>query len=127
MTPLVVPQGQVLPHPGGKDDAPLRPLVTEQAHHDNALAARTPIPDPPTPTSLCPKAETPAPQLPDIGPSQTSQWAALPARGHRREALVARSFLLSAPPAKDSSRSSRSSPDEPEPIPDDIFDQTQGG
>jgi hypothetical protein len=61
-------------------NAPLRLLVTEQAHHDNALAARTPIPDPPTPTSLCPKAETPAPQLPDIGPSQTSQWAALLAR-----------------------------------------------
>jgi len=61
-------------------NAPLRPLVTEQTHHDNALAARTPIPDPPTPTPLCPKAQTPAPQLPDIGPSQTSQWAALLAR-----------------------------------------------
>jgi len=64
-------------------NAPLRPLVTQRAQQDNALAAQTFSPDstlPGRPPAPPPQPETPASQPPDTSPSQTSKWAALLAR-----------------------------------------------
>jgi hypothetical protein len=64
-------------------NAPLRPLVTQRAQEDNALAAQMPgpgLPLPTTPTPSTPGSKAPAPQPPDIAPSRPSKWAALLAR-----------------------------------------------
>jgi len=64
-------------------NAPLRPLVTQRAHLDNALAAQVPVQDLPLPLTSAaspPKPEAPAPQPQDTSPSQPSRWAALLAR-----------------------------------------------
>ena len=62
-------------------DAPLRPLVTERARQDNALAVQQPAPPLPTPTAAPAfqpeEAEAPTP---DTVPSRSSTWAALLAR-----------------------------------------------
>jgi len=63
--------------------APLRLLVTQRAHQDNALAAQTSALDPPVPvTSPAPplRPETPAPRSTDPSLSRPSKWAALLAR-----------------------------------------------
>jgi len=64
-------------------NAPLRPLVTEQAREDNALATEAPepplpLPTPSTATTLQP--EGPEARTPDTTPSPPSRWAALLAR-----------------------------------------------
>jgi hypothetical protein len=64
-------------------NAPMRPLVTERAREDNALAAETPgpplpLPAPPAAPALQPEGgET---RTPDTAPSRPSRWAALLAR-----------------------------------------------
>jgi hypothetical protein len=64
-------------------NAPLRPLVTERAQEDNALAAQLPGPPLPLPTPPTPPAPQPEgaePPTPDTAPSRPSRWAALLAR-----------------------------------------------
>jgi len=74
-------------------NAPLRPLVTARTQEDNVLVPQLPGPEPP----LRSPASTPEPAKPPRQPSEagtprSSRWAALLASGHRREALVAKSF-----------------------------------
>jgi hypothetical protein len=64
-------------------NAPLRPLVTEQAREDNVLA--TEAPEPPLPLPTPPAAPAVQPEgaeahTPDTAPSRPSRWAALLAR-----------------------------------------------
>jgi hypothetical protein len=64
-------------------NAPLRPLVTERAHQDNALAAQTSVPHlpfPVTPTASPPMPEPSPHHPPDTVASRSSKWAALLAR-----------------------------------------------
>ena len=64
-------------------NAPLRPLVTERAHQDNALAAQQPAPPLPvstSPTAPAPQAEGAKRHTPDTTPFRPSRWAALLAR-----------------------------------------------
>ena len=64
-------------------NAPLRPLVTEQAREENALTAE--VPGLPLPLPIPPAAPAPQPEggetrTPDTAPSRPSRWAALLAR-----------------------------------------------
>jgi len=64
-------------------NAPLRPLVTERAREDNALAADAPAPPlplPTKPTAPAPQPEAAKARTPDTAPSRPSRWAALLAR-----------------------------------------------
>jgi len=64
-------------------NAPLRPLVTERAREDNALAAQAPgppLPLPAPPTAPAPQPEGGETRTPDTAPSRPSRWAALLAR-----------------------------------------------
>jgi len=64
-------------------NAALRPLVTERAHQDNALAAQQPAPTLPvstSPTAPAPQAEGAKRHTPDTTPFRPSRWAALLAR-----------------------------------------------
>ena len=64
-------------------NAPLRPLVTEQAREDNALATHAPdppLPLPTPPTAPAPQAEGAEPRTSDTAPSRPPRWAALLAR-----------------------------------------------
>jgi hypothetical protein len=64
-------------------NAPLRPLVTERAREDNALAAQLPGPDPELPLrspASAPGPEEPPRQPSDTGAPRSSRWAALLAR-----------------------------------------------
>ena len=64
-------------------NAPLRPLVTERAREDNALAAESPgppLPLPAPPTAPAPQPEAEDARTPDTAPSRPSRWAALLAR-----------------------------------------------
>lgn len=92
-------------------NAPLRPLVTARAHQDNILTAPKPVADlplPVTPTGSPPKPETPAPQPPDTSVSIPEEAA--------QESLP-----------DDLDQSPDFDPTDPEPVPDDNFDQSQGG
>ncbi len=64
-------------------NAPLRPLVTERAREDNALAAEAPgprLPFPDLPTAPAVQPEGAEAHTPDTAPSRPSRWAALLAR-----------------------------------------------
>lgn len=84
-------------------NAPLRPLVTERARKDNALAAEVPGPSLPLPTP----PTTPAPQ---------TELAMRPGGGQADE-VAQESF------PDDLDQSPKFDPAEPEPIPEDVFDQ----
>jgi hypothetical protein len=73
-------------------NAPLRPLVTARVQEDNALAAEaSSLPLPTPPAARAPQPQKANRKAPDPTPSRPSRWATLLARGHRREALVAKS------------------------------------
>jgi hypothetical protein len=64
-------------------NAPLRPLVTEQAREENALTAEVPglpLPPPIPPTAPAPQPEGAEARTPDNPPARPSRWAALLAR-----------------------------------------------
>jgi len=72
-------------------NAPLRPLITERAHQDNALAAQLHGPAFPLPVNLTaspPEPEAPPPQTRGNNPSQPSTWATLLARIYEAFPLV---------------------------------------
>ncbi len=102
-------------------NAPLRPLVTARAQEDNALATQLPGPDPELPQRSPPsppEPEKPPRQPSETGPPQT-ELAMGPNRGEEDEA-ARESF------PDDLDQSPEFDPADPEPIPQDDFDQSWG-
>jgi len=114
-------------------NAPLRPLAAERVREDNALAAEAPgppLPLPTRPTAPAPQPEGPEgadPRTPDTAASLTSPGGPLQTdlaigTGQTEQGEVAQESF-----PDDLDQTTPFDPIEPEPIPEDHFDQSWGG